>query len=355
MKRCYSCEAENEGAPSYCGFCGSPLNLGDFLARKVSEELDIKIRDRDVMETESSIKVFEKAWGWVKTVLSIAAVLVAILGAGILWKASDLWSSVDRAKQAVQATATSSEQQIRNSSTTSLKAIGIAAANATDASNKASSEVNNQAKQAAQLTSHLKTDLNQQANSVRAEVGHARTELEAANRLHPEMVEMQGQLAGAIATVQTQQKTLSSSEEFVKQVFSSHITRFYSFSDFVSKTAIVIPRKDKDKGTSIVYILLPEEPIDATIQLQFRIFVQPPGSYFHIKNVLIFFWGDPPDNLKEQPLAVSYFPDTSDKDIAHSLSLRDGRVYADDEPLPKFNEPDPDFKGNRWMKVQRQP
>jgi hypothetical protein len=355
MRKCYSCEADNADTQTYCGFCGSPLKLGDFLARKVSEELATKIRDRDVIEMESSIKVFEKAWGWVKTVLSIAALLVAILGAGIFWKASDLWSSVNKAKQTVQSTALSSEQQIRQSSASSLAAIGAAAASATDASKKASSEVNNQAKEAVQLTSQLKTDLNLQANSVRADVGHARTELEAVNQLRPQMTAMQGQLTGAIATVQAQQKTLSSSEEFVKQVFSSHMSRFFSLADFVSKTVIVIPRKDKDKGNSIVYLLLPEEPIEETIQLQYKIYVQPRNSFLHIKNVVVFFWGDSPDNLKQEPLVVSYFPDTSDKDIAHSLSLRDGRVFADDEPLPKFNEADPEFRGNRWVKVTSQP
>jgi hypothetical protein len=355
MRRCFGCEQENPDNLTFCGFCGSPLKLGDFLSRKVSEELSTAVRDRSVLETESSIKVFEKAWGWVKTVLSIAAVLVAILGAGIFWKASDLWSGVDKAKQSVEATANSSKQQIQQSTISSEQNIDAASKRATEASTRASTQVNKQATDAIQQTSHLKSELSQQANSVRTEAGHARTELEAVNQLRPQIASMQGQLTDAIGVVQAQQKTLSSSEEFVKQVFSSHMTRFFFFPKFVSPNAIVIPRQDKDKGISVVYMLLPEEPIEETVQVQYKIFLQPRNTYFHIKNVVVFFWGDPPDNLKLEPLEISYFPDPSDKDIAHALSLRDGRVYADEEPLPKFSVADADFKGNRWMESNGQP
>jgi hypothetical protein len=68
-----------------------------------------------------------------------------------------------------------------------------------------------------------------------------------------------------------------------------------------------------------------------------------------MKNVVIFLWGDSPDNLKTQQLSTSYFPNKSDKDIIHSLSEHDGRVFADDQPLAKYNQVDPDFKGNKWM------
>lgn len=355
MKRCYSCEQDNGDTQIYCGFCGSPLKLGDFLSQKVSEELAAKIQDRNILETESSIKVFEKAWGWVRTILSIASLLAIFLGAGIFWRASDLWSSVNQAKQGVQKTALSTQQQIKQSSQASVQAINAAATNATNASDKASSEIHKQTNEAVRQTSYLKSDLNQEAASVRTEVVNARTELKAANELRPQMTAMQGQLTDAISKVQEQQKVISSSEEFVKKVFSSHMTRFFNLTEMVSSTYVIIPPKEKDKGNTIVYLLLPEEPIEETIQLQYRVAVQPRNSYLHIKNVVIFFWGDSSDALKQQPLEVSYFPDTSDKDIAHTLSYHDGRVFADDEPLPKFNEADPDFKGNRWIHVTRQP
>jgi hypothetical protein len=32
--------------------------------------------------------------------------------------------------------------------------------------------------------------------------------------------------------------------------------------------------------------------------------------------------------------------------------MHDGRVFADDQALPKFGEPDPDFKGSQFFPVQ---
>lgn len=93
-------------------------------------------------------------------------------------------------------------------------------------------------------------------------------------------------------------------------------------------------------------------PIQGTLQLQQQVAVQPPDSYFNIHNLVVFFWGDPASGLEQKPLTVSYFPDKSDADKIHTLSDHDGRLFADDQPLPKFDRPDPDFKGNKWMKVE---
>ena len=102
-------------------------------------------------------------------------------------------------------------------------------------------------------------------------------------------------------------------------------------------------------SNTTVLMLLSSSPIANTLQLQQRVAVQPAGSYLTIHNLIIFFWGDAPSVLESPPLSASYFPATSDKEIIQSLSLREGRVFADDQPLPKFGQPDPDFKGNKWI------
>jgi hypothetical protein len=53
--------------------------------------------------------------------------------------------------------------------------------------------------------------------------------------------------------------------------------------------------------------------------------------------------------LEQKPLTVSYFADQSDKELIKSLTMKDGRVFADGEPLPKFGQADPDFKGDKWI------
>jgi hypothetical protein len=103
---------------------------------------------------------------------------------------------------------------------------------------------------------------------------------------------------------------------------------------------------------TIVLLLLQSVPIPQTLQLQWHVYAQPQDSYATVQNLVVFFWADPPDNLKTHELTASYFPDKSDKDIIHSLLERDGRIFADDQPLPQFNKPDPDFTGNKWMVVE---
>jgi predicted amidophosphoribosyltransferase len=63
-KRCYQCERDNTADQAFCGGCGAALGLNDYICEKVEEQLRDAIRDRDILETESSIKVFERAWGW---------------------------------------------------------------------------------------------------------------------------------------------------------------------------------------------------------------------------------------------------------------------------------------------------
>lgn len=102
-KHCYKCGSENPDQ-AFCGACGSPLALDEFISTKVRDQVTESIRDRDVLEMDSSIKVFKQAWGWIKLIFGIAVGLLVLAGGGIIWKASDFWSSVDKAKQSVAET-----------------------------------------------------------------------------------------------------------------------------------------------------------------------------------------------------------------------------------------------------------
>jgi hypothetical protein len=117
---------------------------------------------------------------------------------------------------------------------------------------------------------------------------------------------------------------------------------------------VVIPPPPGENMT-VVYMLLNKTPIPETVQIQWHVFAQQPTTFVSSQNPVVFFWGDPADNLKQHNLTVSYFPDESDKQMIKALSVRDGRVFADDQPMPKFNAPDADFPGNKWMLRQRAP
>lgn len=352
-RRCLQCEQDNPPEQRFCGNCGAPLILREFIARQVSEGVASAVRDRDILETESSIKVFERAWGWATKIGSVAIAIVAGVIVFLGFKASDLRTTIETAKQTVTSTAEATRKSIDATSVQSVLGIQKASKDAIDA-NQAS------AKNATQLSTNLKTtaaqtksELKGEASSVRQEVATSQAELEAVKKLQPEFDTMRGQLGKATEDLAKQQKVISNSEDFVKHVFSSHTSYMFGFPTFEQPNAVIIPAPTGVKN-SVVYMLLPVAPMDGTMQLQYRIFLQPPGSYFHLHNLIIFFWGDPPGNLKQDSITISVFPDTSDKDLIKALTVKDGRVFADGEPLPKFNVSDPDYKGSKWFPIAKQ-
>jgi hypothetical protein len=355
IKICHQCGTNNTNSQSFCGSCGSALSLEDYISKRVSENVAGAIRDRDVLETESSIRVFEKAWGWVKIVGTIAAALLAIVGAGVIWKVSDWWHAVDSAKATVTETAGTAQQQIKTSFDTSLQTIQNASEGAKLDSTRASESAKQQAGVIQRTAAQTRLELSKESESVKSEVAGAHSQLQAAAALRPEMETTQKQLQDALAQVQAQQKLISSSQNFIKEIFGSYTTNMVPVGREPSSKCVVMPPVPGQKLT-FVYILLNSSPIQGTVQLQWHVFSEPRGSYFAlVHNLLIDVWGDPPENLQQHPFEISYFPDTSDKDLIKTLSVKDGRVYADGEPLPKIGQVDTEFKGNKWIQIQSEP
>ena len=353
-KLCYQC-GKNNPDQAFCGACGSPLALHEYISARVKAQLSDTIRNRDVLEMDSSIKVFKQAWGWIKLIFGIVVGLLFITGVGVIWKASDFWSSVDKAKQSVTDTAKKSADDIAGASTQSKqdisKALEAAKVDITTASNDAI--LQSQSLKSTALKS--KVEVSKETASFRNDLEGSRQELQAASKLQPEMESMRKQLAQATNDIQAQQKVISSSQDFVKSVFSSHMTDIFNIGQPPNDRYAVVPPPAQG-GNTVVYMLLRQAPIPGTLQVPYYVFVQPPNSYlvlFH--NLVILFWGDPPGNLQGKPMSVSYFPDINDKELIQSLSVHDGRCFADDQPLPKFNQPDLDFKGNKWMPVVSNP
>jgi hypothetical protein len=325
------------------------LVLREFIAAQVSRGIASSIQNRDVLETESSIKVFERAYGWIKLILGAAAALLAIVGALGLWKATDWWSEVNSAKQVVADAADKTRNEITQTSAKAVGDIQVASSKAVAANEDSVRKAGTLSLDLNQTAARTKSELAKEAASVKTEVASSQVALQGVQRLQPEFDSMRAQLSKATSDLAAQQKVISSSEDFVKTVFSSHAVSLFSFEQFVKPSSVVLPGQNGSPTT--VYMLLPSAPISGTLQLQYHIYVQPPGSFFNIHNLVIFSWSDPPDSLKPKPMTISYFPDSGDKDMIHTLSEHDGRVFADDQPLPKLNQPDPDFKGNKWIQV----
>jgi hypothetical protein len=349
---CFHCNSDNPENQAFCGSCGSPLILSDYVSARVSKEFAAFTKDRQILETESAIRVFERAWGWVKIVGGIAAALIALAGVGVLWKVSDWWKSVDSAKQSVISTANSTKDEITQGATDSLKQIQDSAGAAKTQSEKASQMIGQQVKGLDAAVAQTKRTMQQEASHLKDDVADARSKLAAANALQPQMQQMQQQLGEESKQLEDQKKLISSSEEFVKQIFSTHeINTFNVAKESTGGKYAVLPPPDKSSGgNSTVFLLLDATPIPGTLQLQYHIYTQPPYSYFVlVHNLVVFFWGQSTDQLSQQPLYASFFPDKRDKDTIQKLTVKDGRVYADGEPMPFFNRPDPTFKGNKWI------
>jgi hypothetical protein len=334
VKQCYQCGHDNADQ-AFCGVCGSPLNLNDYISKRVKDQLVDTIQNRDVLERDSSIKVFDKAWGWIKMILFTAVGLLVLAGSGVIWKASDLWSSIDKAKQSISDIVKKSGEEISRSSSQVMQ------------------QMSKEAQELRDAVVHTKTSIAEthaHIQSLEAELENARVKLQTASKMQPEIEDIRKQLVQAMSAIEDQQKVLSSSEEFIKSVFSSHMVEIFKIDQSSQGRYAVVPPTTKEAARTVVWILLDAAPIHGTLQLQYYISVQPPYSYFRIAhNLIVFFWGDPTERLQEKPLSISYFPDKSDKELIRSLSEHDGRVYADNEPLPKLSGPDPDFKGNKWI------
>ena len=309
-RRCFQCGQENP-APGFCSGCGSPLALNEYIARAVKEQLSSLITARDVLEAKSAQTVFEKVTGWFKLWGLGIGVCVAILGYSGISKLSDWSSNIDKAKEDVIKTA---------------------------------ADVKKNADQ-------TKVDMAQEAASLKNDIDASKAQLHTASELAPEIDSLRNQLTEATIELQAQQKVISNSEAFIKSVFSSHIVEVFQIGQPpVDRYAIRKPPSGVKQ--TIVFLLLDSTPIKGTLQLQYHIYAQPPGSYFFLHNLVIFVWADSADALKSQQLSVSYFPDKDDTETIKSLSEHDGRVYADGEPLPFLNEVDPDFPGDRWFDRQ---
>jgi len=195
--------------------------------------------------------------------------------------------------------------------------------------------------------------------SVRDEVALTQSQLKTAEALRPSMQETQKQLASALEQVKAQQAVISSSQNFVKEIFSSYRTDIITVESKPNPRYAVQTSSDGKpvvlggKSLTPVCLLLSATPIQGTVQLQWGYAAEPRNSYFMLwHNILCTFWGDPPGNLGQQAFNVSYFPDKGDTDLIKSLNVVDGRIYADGEPLPKLGQADPDFKGNKWTRTQ---
>jgi hypothetical protein len=94
---------------------------------------------------------------------------------------------------------------------------------------------------------------------------------------------------------------------------------------------------------SLLFLLMANVPVQNTLQVQAGFFNKPinPPTW---RNLIFIPTTDTPDSLRNDvEFNLSYFIDKGKgSNIIHSLSLKDGRPYADDIALPYYDETHPD-------------
>ncbi len=152
MKTCFQCGRENADQ-AFCGDCGSSLALRDYVTESIRQQ--IEARDRNRLESDAAMRVFERVFNWVKIVtIVVGSVLAIATGLGI-WKVSDWWSSVNAAKHIVTESSNKARDDVQG-----------AVNQATDKINTSASQASDQSQAFTTYASNAKADLSKQINRV---------------------------------------------------------------------------------------------------------------------------------------------------------------------------------------------
>jgi len=144
--------------------------LNYYISKKVKDQLVDTIQNRDVLERDSAIKVFKQAWDWIKLILGISVGLLVLSGGGVIWKASDFWSGVDKAKQSVTDTAKKSSEEIARSSLQATQDITKTLESGKEAITTASSEAARQSQALKETMVQAQADITRQTISLQADI-----------------------------------------------------------------------------------------------------------------------------------------------------------------------------------------
>jgi hypothetical protein len=319
---CPQCKAENPQNKNFCSDCGSLLTprLAPFVRTQVEEYVRQNLKERNVVEIETSEAVAGRVLKWAKLYYAVpVAILLAILALFGVSDYSDFHKTVRRATDELEPklsqaiteadAATNKAQEAQARSSAPIKAIDAA-----------TSKMNAQLALAEQLS----TKVTQLEDRNTAQIA------KASKHVEDRVTELDKRVEGGSNAITEQQAKLTSTNELVTAMFSKGLTDWFSTTEPTSKSVV---SSVGQKGAT-VYMLLKSAPIFQTVQIQFHVYTQPKGSYGFKGNLLVFRWGDAAEGLKQHPLQVSYVPDpTYHGPLYSALSVKDGKVFGDGEQL----------------------
>jgi len=210
VKVCFHCDKDSPTSNDFCGSCGSPLTLDSYIASRVKAQLATDLKHRDVLEAESSIKVFTKAWGWMRLIGGIAVTLLLVSGGALAWKASGFWENVQKANDSVSEKAKTTAADISQTAAKSKQDLSSALSQAKGEIASTSSEAIKQSESMRYASVQAKNEISNETKTFRTDLQSSRQRLDAANKMQPELENLRQQLDAANKSIGEQQKVLSS-------------------------------------------------------------------------------------------------------------------------------------------------
>jgi len=83
--QCRVCKSENLDSNKFCAQCGAVLTADPVIQAAIREEIQSRLRDRNVVEVEVAEKVLGRISTWVKWLSSIVGLNIIILGATLTY------------------------------------------------------------------------------------------------------------------------------------------------------------------------------------------------------------------------------------------------------------------------------
>jgi hypothetical protein len=325
QQKCPVCNAASNAGKKYCADCGAPLTSTDYrqvIHAEVTGFLADHLKDRHVVEIELCESVVGRLEKWTKWFGWGVALPVALILGGLTFfgfeKVHDiniLAAKVDNeVKPKVEGAMRDADEASKNANQAKLTSEQVVI------------DVNNQLMSARGVTAKVE-ELSVKVAALESQTTTKVTS--ATKRIEQQVNEVDQRVSDAQARISETEQKLTDTGELVKSLFAS--SRVEEFDETMVGHYIV----REGNNRRVIYMLLKEIPIPQSVQLQFYISTEPRNSYFTINNVVIFFWGDPPEVLKQHPLLVSYTADPNAKEKPfHTLEIRKDLIFADSVQLP---------------------
>ena len=330
---CPHCNSISPEGKKYCADCGAPLDrqtkhLETFVKTQIEESIKEKFRDQKLVDIETSQAIAERLHGWAKLFAFVVGVPIGLF---LLWLSVagfEKYSDFKKLVASIDDQVKPKIEQARSDAEQAQKTAKEAKTEAEDSKRTieaATVEAKRQLGSANELAKNVKA-LSDRVSGLEQQTS---TQIKGSSqRVDARVVELDQKIDAAAKDIAEQQKKLASTDELVRTLFSKGRTEYFSMSGKTANAIVVA-----HQNGAMVFVLLTAAPIYQTLELKWRVASQPRNSYSVNNNVVTFFWGESADNLKANPLEVTYVPDPTSKTPFKSLVLRDKAVFADDKKI----------------------